>query len=147
MADLDLDGNDGVDLNEFVRVHDEDEEDRDADRVERDDYAHRQARPKVDEENPQIVLLAAQFSRLDRNNDGLLDAMELTSWIKPDGFMQADSEVVFLMEQLDENDDHKLTKGEILWPNAGEEQEAGSTFLSSQVRMSQHEVHARCPMF
>ena len=51
---------------------------------------------------------------LDLDKDGYLDLEEIAEWVKPTGFVQAKSEVVYLMQLLDFNKDKVLTREEVL---------------------------------
>ncbi len=53
-------------------------------------------------------------STLDRDGSGFLDVRELAEWVEPTGFVQAKSEVVFLMQRLDADGDKAITRREIL---------------------------------
>ena len=61
---------------------------------------------------------------LDRDGSGFVDVAELSEWVEPEGFVQAKSEVVFLMQRLDADGDKLLTRREVM-------QDAG-IFLRSQ---------------
>ena len=52
--------------------------------------------------------------------------VELAEWVEPSGFVQIKSEVIYLMDILDEDRDKVLTKEEIM-------KISPKTFLSSQV--------------
>jgi hypothetical protein len=71
---------------------------------------------------------------------GKLNLVELSAWVEPKGFVQAKSEIVFLMSMLDANGDLTLTKGEILRGAAngqeGGDDDEGGVFLRSQVQIS-----------
>ena len=62
---------------------------------------------------------------LDVDGDGSLDLEEMAEWVRPVGFVQAKSEVVYLMQLLDSDQSMDLSPEEIF-----DEPEA---FLSSQV--------------
>ena len=62
---------------------------------------------------------------LDADGDGSLDLEEMAEWVRPVGFVQAKSEVVYLMQLLDSDQSMDLSPEEIF-----DEPEA---FLSSQV--------------
>ena len=51
---------------------------------------------------------------LDADRNGFLDVEEIVPWVEPAGFIQAKSEVVYLMEVLDQDDDKILTRKEIM---------------------------------
>ena len=59
------------------------------------------------------------------NRDGSLDLEEIAEWVHPAGFVQAKSEVVFLMQLLDSDKSKDLSPEEIF--------EEPKAFLSSQV--------------
>jgi len=62
---------------------------------------------------------------LDANSDGNLDLEEITDWVDPVGFVQAKSEVVYLMQLMDSDNSLDLSPEEIMsQPQA---------FLASQV--------------
>ena len=62
---------------------------------------------------------------MDVNRDGYLDLEEIAEWVEPEGFIQAKSEVVYLMQILDTDTSLNLSLREIL--------EEPSVFLNSQV--------------
>ena len=62
---------------------------------------------------------------LDSNRDGSLDLEEIAEWVHPTGFVQAKSEVVFLMQLLDSDNSTDLSPEEIL--------KKPEAFLSSQI--------------
>ena len=51
---------------------------------------------------------------LDSDGNGFLDVEELSAWVEPEGFVQAKSEVVYLMETRDKDGDKMLSKDEVL---------------------------------
>ena len=64
--------------------------------------------------NPEIKSHIKYFREvLDADKNGFVDVEEIARWVKPEGFVQAKSEVVHLMERLDKDDSKDLSKDEI----------------------------------
>ena len=51
---------------------------------------------------------------MDKNSDGFLDLEEIADWVEPEGFIQAKSEVVYLMQLLDSDDSKDVSEEEVL---------------------------------
>jgi Ca2+-binding EF-hand superfamily protein len=73
LEDLDTDGDGEVSLSEFLSIHDS------SSMVGAEDYFN---------------------STLDTDGSGRVDVGEIVTWVKPVGFVQAKSEVIYLLESL-----------------------------------------------
>lgn len=95
---LDMDSNGQVSKHEFLIIH------------------HPNATARMDRYFDEV---------LDRDQNGYLTLDEIAIWVKPDGFIPAKSEVIYLMEKLDNDRNKQLSKEEVLiHPNI---------FINSQV--------------
>merc|ERR1712224_695147 len=67
-------------------------------------------------EDPLDISSAEKYfnQTLDADGNGLVDVTEIVQWVRPAGFVTAKSEVVYLMEALDEDGDKIISVEEVL---------------------------------
>ena len=74
---------------------------------------------------PDSKVLEKYFVKLDRDKNEFLDLEEIAEWIAPQGFVQAKSEVIYLIHTIDNDNSKDLSLPEIM--------NYTDVFLSSQI--------------